>query len=107
METKNMKNMVIIKDLPSNLIEEAFVVLKPGIKNKLKKSIKNNNLENKKDDYILKEARMVISNYISDMKKSGKKEESDKLKKKNNRLKKIIFALIIMYFITIKLILKF
>ena len=28
METSNMKNMVVLKNLPSNLVEEAIVILK-------------------------------------------------------------------------------
>lgn len=32
METSNMKNMVILKNLPSNLVEEAIVILKSSKK---------------------------------------------------------------------------
>jgi len=37
MDIQNMKNMVVLKNLPSNLVEEAFVVLKDNVK-----SIKKN-----------------------------------------------------------------
>ena len=36
-----MKNIIVLKDLPSNIIEEAFVILKPNKKLKV-----NNNSEN-------------------------------------------------------------
>ena len=32
MEVSNMKNMVVLKNLPSNIVEEAFVVLKANKK---------------------------------------------------------------------------
>ena len=34
MNTENMKNILILKDLPSNLVEEAIVFLKQNQKNK-------------------------------------------------------------------------
>ena len=32
MESEKMKNMIILKDLQSNIVEEAFVVLKNNVK---------------------------------------------------------------------------
>lgn len=55
MNTGDLKNIVVIKDLPSNLIEEAIVVLKenqkipklePASKDKKRKQLGNN--KNKK-----------------------------------------------------------
>lgn len=34
METSNMKNIVVLKNLPSNIVEEAIVILKGNKKNK-------------------------------------------------------------------------
>ena len=34
MENSNMKNMVVLKNLPSNLVEEAFIILKSSKKAK-------------------------------------------------------------------------
>ena len=51
METSNMKNIVVLKNLPSNLVEEAIVILKSSKKvKKLEKSIqiqelKKNNIK--------------------------------------------------------------
>ena len=46
METSNMKNMVVLKNLPSNLVEEAIVILKSSKKvKKLEKIDKNNKLK--------------------------------------------------------------
>ena len=58
METSNLKNMVVLKNLPSNIVDEAIIVLKTNKKaKKLQKIEKNNktteNEENKKDkEYI-------------------------------------------------------
>lgn len=83
MDTIKMKNMVVLKNLPSNIVDEAFVILKSTKKAKKLEKIENNKNkktenESKKDkDYILKEADMLISNYIS------KIENKDCLNKKN------------------------
>lgn len=99
MDISSMKNMIVLKDLPSNIVEEAIVVLKSNTKIK-KPELAKNKLENFKNsknnwedkdgkDYIIKEAEIVISNYISkienqDMK--GKKELKQ-LERKYKKLK--------------------
>lgn len=71
MESSNMKNMVVLKNLPSNLVEEAIVILKSSKKvKKLEKIDKKNKINQtepiqKEKDYILKEAEMLVSSYIS------------------------------------------
>lgn len=88
-----LKNIVVLKDLPSNLVEEAIVILK-GDKRKiecLKKRIKSDALKkqtkniDKPKDYIVKEAQMVISNYISNIEDQRKYKNS---KKTNNNMEK-------------------
>lgn len=69
METSNLKNMVVLKNLPSNIVDEAIIVLKANKKTKKLQKIENKkileNQENKKDkEYILKEAEMIVNNYI-------------------------------------------
>ena len=52
MESSNMKNMVVLKNLPSNIVDEAIIVLKTNKKvKKLQKIEKNNQVdkEEKKD----------------------------------------------------------
>lgn len=71
MNIENMKNMVVLKNLPSNIVEEAIVILKPNIKLKSLDKIEKNNKKNKSEKignskkYIINEAEMLISNYIS------------------------------------------
>ena len=71
MEASKLKNMVVIKNLPSNIVDEAIIVLKTSKKIKKLQKIEQNrttsvNENTKKDkDYILKEAEMIVSDYIS------------------------------------------
>lgn len=88
-----MKNIVVLKNLPSNLIEEAFVIVKS------KKTAKSLEYIDKKEnskkqesgqdtkDYIIREAESVISSYISGMEKKEKKLESVNTNKKYKMLK--------------------
>ena len=75
MEASKMKNMVVLKNLPSNIIDEAIIVLKTSKKvKKLQKVEKNKNSasseKTKKDkDYIVKEAEMLVNSYISKIEK--------------------------------------
>ena len=80
METSNLKNMVVLKNLPSNIVDEAIIVLKANKKTKKLQKIENKkileNHENKKDkEYILKEAEMIVNNYISKI----ENKENDKI----------------------------
>ena len=74
METSNMKNIVVLKNLPSNIVEEAIVILKGNKKikkleladKKNSKNVQNEELKNK--EYILKEKEMLFSNYLDKIK---------------------------------------
>ena len=69
MNTGNLKNIVVLKDLPSNLVEEAIVVFKENQKiPKLEPAStdkKESNSETQKSknykEYIIKESQMLIS----------------------------------------------
>lgn len=123
MESSKMKNMIVLKNLPSNIIEEAIVILKENKKIKpyqyIEDKNQNKNDKNKnaniiqeknvkysvkklpqgektiKEDYILKEAEMVISNYISEleMKSSKWKNNMKKLETKYRNSIKLNFIL--------------
>ena len=89
METSNMKNMVVLKNLPSNIVDEAIIVLKTNKKVKKlqkieKKRTQNDEGEKKDKQYILKEAEMLVNKYISDIEKN------------DNKLKKYSIAITVM-----------
>lgn len=120
MNTGSLKNIVILKDLPSNLVEEAIIFLKENQKlrkpelidvdikqQKAKSEEKRDNTKPKNSkDYIVNEAQMLIADYISRIENKNKKEDISykKLKKKYQFLKKINMALAIGFMISIILI---
>lgn len=93
MDVSSMKNIVVLKDLPSNIIDEAIVVLKSNKRVKNLEKIENckfsgsENDKKKDSKYVLKEAEMLVSDYIA------KIDENKKQVKKVNvkRLKTIAF----------------
>ncbi len=95
MEQNNMKNIIVLKDLPSNLIEEAIVILKENANikntNKKKENVKvtaRGKLASK--DYIIKEAESVVASYIASLEKPKQLEVTNsKIKKKYKNLKKL------------------
>ena len=95
MDNNQMKNMVVIKNLPSNIVEEAIIVLKQNKKVRNMEYIKNNETKNKQETqrngYIVREAEMIIANYLREMEEKRKPKYN--LEKKYNRLKYISFAL--------------
>ena len=99
MNSNQMKNIIVLKNLPSNIIDEAFVVLKNNKKVKSLKKIENmqeNNMpKEKSEDYILKEAEMVISNYLSKMEKE-KEYKSYSVRQIENRYKKMKIVTIVL-----------
>ncbi len=72
MYQEKMKNIIILKDVPSNLIDEAIIILK------------ENNANNKKrrEEYAKDEAKNIIKEYI---------ENDRKINKKFKRKKYILF----------------
>ena len=99
MEKCQMKNIVLLKNLPSNLIEEAIVIFKSNKyaqkyeyieKNEnIKKEEKNKNSK----DYIIREAESVLSNYINSVEKKEKINKNNIINKKYKSLK--VYSVII------------
>ena len=90
-----LRNIVILKDLPSNVIEEAFVVLKKNQKVKNFEHINNRNNfnceKNGEDDneFIVKEAELLIQNYMDNNSNTPKEKHNAQLNKKYKRVKRI------------------
>lgn len=111
METSNMKNIVVLKNLPSNIVEEAIVILKGNKKIKKLELVDNKNKnkltsqEGKNKEYILKEAEMLVSNYINNTQKNKFIDRMNKSeKKKYGVLKK--YSIIVTILLVISLILN-
>lgn len=106
MNKSNLKNIVILNNLPSNLVDEAIIVLKKNksVKNfqKIDQSVdeleKNCELQN--EDYIIKEAEMLVNKYAL---KCEEKEVNNKTKEKYKKVK--IYATLITLIASIETIL--
>ena len=134
MKTDIMKNVIILKNLPSNLIDEAIVIVKD--KKKIKdinysefikdggekfSSSSNRQTSNrdiqgymkeedlkkledtKKEDrkYVIKEAEIVVSNYLSKIDNKMPEKKIKRLEKSYKRAKKISIILGIISIVSI------
>ena len=123
--SKDTRNIIILKNLPSNLIDEAIIVVKN--KKKLKEfnytdmlnckeingiiqgEIKNDiirkieSMRKEQKNYIVKEAEVVVNSYIQKIEENLAYKKTDKIKKSYKKLKKLNFALIITTLISILL----
>ena len=94
MQSSDMKNMVVLKNLPSNMIEEAIIIFKETQKVKQKELIdkgKNANfteIQSKSRDYILKEAEMLVTDYINKIENKKKLDNNKEIIDKYKNLKK-------------------
>ena len=104
---EKLRNIVILKDLPSNVIEEAFVVLKKNQKVKKLEHIDNKNnfeCENNREDnneFIVREAELLIQNYVDNNDNRPMETNNLQLKKKYKRLKRITTLLACSLFVAI------
>lgn len=76
MNDLDMKNIIVLKDLPSNIIDEAIVILKD---NKVKK--KDNNYEAPilyTNMNMAEEAKNVIAEYIDRIETTNREKQSEK-----------------------------
>ena len=102
MQLSKMKNIIVLKGMASNVVDEAIVVLKPNVK--IKQSEYNTkgkrNLEDKnKKMIVLKEAENTINSYVKKIQRESKIIENNKLKFKYKFLQIsnciLIFSIII------------
>ena len=101
MEDLDSKNMIILKDLPSNIVKEAYVVFKSNkMIRKFQKINKNNEKKKEEEEsnrYVVKEAEMLVLDYIEKVEKSEKEVILNS--KINKKLKKYAYITSIIIFI--------
>ena len=111
MQSSDMKNMVVLKNLPSNLVEEAIIIFKETQKVKQKELIdkgkKLNPIENqcKSRDYILKEAEMLVTDYINKIEGKKQLKNNKEIAQKYQNLKK--YSIVSTVLLVISLIINF
>ena len=108
MNATQMKNMIVLKNLPSNIVDEAIIILKNNkkIKSLDRTEQQNNNfIENKNSgEYIIKEAEMVIGNYLTKI-ENEKKMKSYSVRQIENRYKRMkLISIILSSIVVINLI---
>ena len=90
MDISKMKNMVVLKNLPSNIVDEAYVVLKSSKKAKKLEKIENFKNKNKEDEtsknkeYVVKESKLLIKDYINKVEDIDNSLEMNSSFKKHN-----------------------
>ena len=106
MDKNNLKNIIVLKNLPSNIVDEAIVILKPNKKIEIVGN-KNKYIENKTNTniHVINEAEMLVSNYISKLENKNTKSNNGKLKNKYQRLKK--YSMLISFILVLSIILHF
>jgi len=86
MNVSQMKNIVVLKDLPSNIVEEAIIILKNHNKVKKREIVESTSSSNKfeedsteNNELAVKEAEFIIQNYL-------KKLENANIEKKHTNI---------------------
>ena len=100
MESSDMKNMVVLKNLPSNMVEEAIIILKKNPKfANIKTCNKTNENVKESKEYVIKEAEMLINDYIKKVEEN--KESKNNIRKKYKFLKRYSICATIILFISL------
>lgn len=82
MNVNHMKNIIVLKDLPSNVVDEAIVILKNTAKLRVKSDFAETHIESREEqekeegfsESAIKEAEFLITNYLKKLEKHTEKE---------------------------------
>lgn len=111
MESSDMKNMVVIKNLPSNMVEEAIIIFKETQRVKQKefidkgKNVNSTEIQSKSREYILKEAEMLVTDYINKIENKKKLSNNKDIINKYKNLQK--YSIVSTVILVISLIINF
>ena len=109
MESSDMKNMVVLKNLPSNMVEEAIIIFKENQRIKERELVEKSGPKNiievqhKNKEAILKEAEMLITDYMNKIeeKKQSTINNQNKILFRYKRLKLYSVTLTILLIISL------
>lgn len=90
MNTHTNKKVVCIKDIPSNLIEEAIFILKSD-----GSDIQSQKLKSTRKEIILKETEELVSEYSNEFEKMEYENEENINVKSNMKLKIVLGAVLL------------
>ena len=84
------KNVIMIKDIPSNMIEEAIFILKENVSDKMLDA---------KIELAKSESELILQNYIDgEIEESVKRKFEVEKENKNNKNKKILAVILAIVF---------
>ena len=84
------KNVIMIKDIPSNMIEEAIFILKENVSDKMLDA---------KIELAKSESELILQNYIDgEIEESVKRKFEVEKENKNNKSKKILAVILAIVF---------
>ena len=92
MQLEKVDNIIFLKDIESNIMQEAFIVLKDNFK---VTSLKTKEKKAKLEANIIKEAELIINEEINDVSKKKEKIKIEIIQKKYKFMKIINLVLII------------
>lgn len=98
MVNSKLKNIIVLKGMASNVVQEAIVILKPNIdlekSNFICKNKDNNGFSDRKKS-VVSEAEYVIDSYIKEIESTTKKNKNKKIEKryKFSKILNIILAI--------------
>ena len=93
MDISQMKNIVVLKDLPSNIVDEAIVILKNNTNIKKKEVVDYTNMKKPENesrdnyDVVIREAEFVVQDYIKNIEKN--KETKRKINSINLKYRRL------------------
>ncbi len=86
----NLRNIVVLKNIPSNMVEEAIVIVKAGNLKESEKRKDDKEVGNK--EYIIEEAKRAVTEYIDTL---DKKEKEIKITKKKRIKNTVLYISVI------------
>ncbi len=97
MQISKTENVIFMKDIQSNMIDQAFIILKDNIKINFEKSEE----KNKEEINIIKDAENIINNEIEKYNIKFEKFKNELLSKKINTLKITNIITVVMLILSI------
>lgn len=104
MVNNKLKNIIVLKGMASNVVQEAIVILKPNVDLEKSSNIiknKDHNIENNKKKSVVLEAEYVIKNYIKEIENTNTKRKNKKIEKKYKYSKILNIILLIGFIISL------
>lgn len=95
MVNSKLKNIIVLKGMASNVVQEAIVILKPNIELEKGGTLEKNKEISNRKKCVISEAEYIISNYIQEIENTNYKRKKRNLEKKYKISKALNLALII------------